>query len=114
MIENWDRLVFIQGGCPSVIQIKGTVSSQAIEDVQHDESYLGSEEETVICEEDSSEKDEPVNPMRRTRDKSNSGNVKETKLTDKKQPKLEKPLSAQQSRPGGEQGNGHSRGKFMR
>ena len=96
IIENWDRLVFIWGGCPSVIQIKGAVSSHAIEDVEQDESSLGSEEENVTCEEDSSEKDEPVNPMRRTIGKSNSGNVKEIKLIDKKRLKLEKPLSAQQ------------------
>lgn len=99
MIENWDRLVFIWGGCPSVIKIKGAVSSQSSEDVGQDESSLGSEEEVeenVTGEDDTSEKDEPVNPMKRTMDKSNPSNVKEIKLIDKKRLKLEKPLSAQQ------------------
>ncbi len=95
MIENWDRLVFIWGGCPSVIQIKGAVFSQAIENVGQDESSLGSEEESVTDEEDTSEKDEPIKPMKHTIDKSNPGNVK-MKLIDKKRLKLEKPLSAQQ------------------
>ncbi len=72
------------------------MSSQAIEDVEHDKSSFGSEEETVTGEEDSSEKDEPVNPMRHTGNESNSDNVKETKLTDKKRIKLENPLSGQQ------------------
>ena len=116
IIENWDYLIFIWGGCPSVTQVNGSMkslleenseeakddSSQDKENAAEDESD-DNESENVdsnvgINVQNSADKDTISSTQSRKRlsDVSNVQASKVSKFVDEKRAKLSKSLSAQQ------------------
>eukprot|EP00112_Aurelia_sp_Birch-Aquarium-sp1_P020089 Seg509.14 transcript_id=Seg509.14/GoldUCD/mRNA.D3Y31 product="hypothetical protein" protein_id=Seg509.14/GoldUCD/D3Y31 len=106
LIRNWDRLVMIWGGCPSVTKIGGAVTSIAAENAgcaSGDESETEEASSTDVETQengDSTEQEMPCSKKRRefsSASTSSSDDVTpKRKLTDNKRTKLEKPLSSQQ------------------
>eukprot|EP00794_Sanderia_malayensis_P002803 gene2803-3243_t len=107
LIRNWDRLVMIWGGCPSVTKIGGAVSSIAAENsgyVSDDESETEEASATDVEPQENREETEQEIPCSKKRNECSSASTsstddqtpKRTKLTDNKRAKLEKPLSSQQ------------------
>lgn len=106
IMENWEQLVFIWGGCPSVNRIEGAVMSLEPDGI-FDE---GSDFEDYIAEAETSSKDNSTEnsdtdvsayPKKRMPHKQTDVTVdqppqKTAKLVDNKRSKMEKPLSAQQ------------------
>lgn len=101
IIQNWDSLVMVWGGCPSVTKIGGAVVSQTVEEPNEDEqesdSYDSLETDTDASRtghEQSSEIEEPsAYPKKR---QAADQLPKAAKFIDNKRTKLEKPISAHQ------------------
>ena len=107
LIRNWDRLVMIWGGCPSVTKIGGAVSSIAAENsgyVSGDESETEDASATGVEPQENRDETEQEIPCSKKRNECLSASTsstddqtpKITKLADNKRAKLEKPLSSQQ------------------
>ena len=104
IIENWDHLVSIWGGCPSVNQIKGAVvsspdneimDSRMDRDIDSSEQEMESNVQPEIDEFDLTEEEESL--CQRKRKKTQESAVdepKKIKVSENKRRKLDKPLSA--------------------
>lgn len=106
IIENWDHLVSIWGGCPSVNQIKGAVvsspddeimDSRMDRDIDSSEQEMESNVQPEIDEFNLTAEEESTCQRKRKKTKKNVvDEPKKIKVSENKRRKLEKPLSAQQ------------------